>query len=72
MPVSGIFDISGASGAQFIGIDMLSNYGSTFRVGLGEIVVTATPFVIPEPMTMLAAGLSVTALGGYVRKRKRG
>ena len=28
--------------------------------------------VIPEPMTMLAVGLSVAGLGGYVRKRPRG
>ena len=26
---------------------------------------------IPEPMTMLAVGLSVTGLGGYVRRRRR-
>ena len=26
---------------------------------------------IPEPMTMLAVGLSVAGLGGYVRKRRR-
>ena len=27
--------------------------------------------VIPEPLTMLAVGLSVAGLGGYVRKRRR-
>jgi len=27
---------------------------------------------IPEPMTMLAVGLTVAGLGGYVRKRRRG
>jgi len=72
LPVSGTFDISGASGARYIGIDMLSNYGSTFRVGLAEIVVTATvPVVIPEPMTMLAVGLGVAGLGRYISKRRR-
>ena len=28
--------------------------------------------IIPEPMTMLASGLSISGLGGYVRKRRRG
>ena len=28
--------------------------------------------VIPEPMTMLAVGLGITSLGGYIRKRRRG
>jgi len=28
--------------------------------------------VIPEPMTVLAAGLSVAGLGGYIRRRRRG
>lgn len=27
-------------------------------------------FVIPEPMTMLAVGMSVVGLGGYIRKRR--
>ena len=27
--------------------------------------------VIPEPMTMLAVGLGITGLGGYIRKRRR-
>jgi len=35
------------------------------------IVGTAAPVVIPEPMTMLAVGLGVAGLVGYVRKRKR-
>ena len=26
---------------------------------------------IPEPMTMLAVGLGITSLGGYIRKRRR-
>jgi len=38
-----------------------------FRVDLGG---TALPSVIPEPMTMLAVGLSLTGLGGYVRRRR--
>ena len=27
--------------------------------------------VIPEPMTMLAVGLGIASLGGYIRKRRR-
>jgi len=34
--------------------------------------VTIPESVIPEPMTMLAVGLSVAGLGGYVRKRRMG
>jgi len=49
---------------------MLSNYGSTFRVGLAEIAVTAT--LIPEPATLviwtLLAGLGIAA-GWHRRKR---
>ena len=41
----------------------------TYRGGTdsNDVVVTA----IPEPMTMLAVGLGISSLGGYVRKRRR-
>ena len=35
------------------------------------LLVDGTVTVIPEPMTMLAVGLAITSLGGYVRKRRR-
>ncbi|NQT89082.1 hypothetical protein HQ560_20100, partial [bacterium] len=57
MAVNGMFDISGAWGARYIGIDILSNYGSTWRAGLSEIAVTSLADV-PEPAT-----LSLLALG---------
>lgn len=43
--------------------------------GPGHILALAwdspQPSVIPEPVTMLAVGLSLTGLGGYIRKRSR-
>ena len=36
-----------------------------YSKGLGDFQI------IPEPMTMLAVGLSVAGLGGYIRKRRR-
>ena len=39
--------------------------------GVHEIAVAEGDFVVPEPLTMLAVGLSLTGLGGYIRKRRR-
>ena len=36
-----------------------------------QLSVQLNPVVIPEPLTMLAVGLSITGLAGYVRRRKR-
>ena len=49
------------------------NFGSALRItyqgGTGnDVVLTA----VPEPMTMLAVGLGITGLGGYIRRRRRG
>ncbi|YCM46333.1 PEP-CTERM sorting domain-containing protein [Verrucomicrobiaceae bacterium 227] len=55
------FDVSGASGAQFIGIEILTNHGGT-RSGFAEAAFTT----IPEPSSMallLAGGL------GLLRRR---
>ena len=40
-----------------------------FRVDLGGTALASS--VIPEPITMLALGLGVAGLGGYMKKRKR-
>jgi len=42
--------------------------GGLYMTGLS---VTPGVTVIPEPMTMLAVGLGIASLGGYVRKRRR-
>ena len=43
--------------------------GDMYNGGLQ--VLSAPPAVVPEPMTMLAIGLGISGLGGYVRKRRR-
>jgi hypothetical protein len=59
----GAFDVSGASGAQFIGIEMLSNHGGN-RTGLAEVAFTTSP--IPEPGSM-----ALLLLGGFGLLRRR-
>ena len=64
----------GGSGYAYIaspGLVTLSFTGSTNRPVTAAAGFAPQPVVIPEPMTMLAVGLSVAGLGGYVRKRKR-
>jgi len=65
------FDVSGASGARYIGFKINSNHGAGDRVGFGEVAFT-TADVIPEPSTILIwsllAGLGFAA--GW-RRRKR-
>jgi len=70
LPVSGIFDISGASGAQYIGIDILSGHGSDWRVGLSEIVVTSAT-AVPEPSTFLLLASGLLGLAWYGRRRRK-
>jgi len=45
----------------------LESAAAIYAAGPGQ---NAT-IVIPEPMTMLAVGMSVAGLGGYIRKRRR-
>ncbi|MGY8649021.1 MAG: PEP-CTERM sorting domain-containing protein [Verrucomicrobiales bacterium] len=57
------FDISGASGAQYIGLHLTANHGG-FRTGLGEIAITTSG--IPEP-----SSLGLLLLGGVLGLRRR-
>lgn len=60
---SGSFDLTGIPSAQYIGLEFLSNYGSTFRVGLAEIAVT-----VPEPGRAILLFLGAA---GLVLRRRR-
>jgi len=55
---------------QNLGIKFAATAGAWMGVDNVRLTVTAPVTVIPEPMTMLAVGLAVTGLGGYVRKRR--
>ena len=57
------FDISGASGAQYIGLHLTANHGG-FRTGLGEIAITTG--AVPEP-----SSLGLLLLGGILGLRRR-
>lgn len=57
------FDVSGASGAQFIGIEMLTNHGAGDRTGFGEVAFTT----IPEPSSIL---LALAGGLGLLRRRR--
>ena len=57
------FDISGASGAQYIGLHLTANHGG-FRTGLGEIAITTSD--VPEP-----SSLGLLLLGGILGLRRR-
>ncbi len=61
-----VFDVSAASGAQYIGLHLTSNHGG-IRTGLAEAAFT-TGAVIPEPgsMSLLLVGAMVA-----IRRRRR-
>ena len=73
----GVTDASGTTleGRYLLLHDMDGTSAWGGRMGLSEIRVYAiegdTGGAIPEPMTMLAFGLGITGLGGYIRKRRR-
>ncbi len=65
-PLDGLLDLTGIPEARYIGLDIDSNYGSTFRVGLAEL-----EFTTPEPATLTALLLAAGGMGSYVRRRRR-
>ena len=64
-PADMVIDLSGVPAARYIGLDILTNYGSTFRVGVAEMQFT----VVPEPSSALIAGLALAIVGLLFRKR---
>ncbi len=61
----------GTSSLDFVApLEIRGLGGSTLDVDPASGSVTV-PAPIPEPITMLAVGLSITGLGGYIRKRRR-
>ncbi|HOD83487.1 MAG: hypothetical protein BWX88_02140 [Planctomycetes bacterium ADurb.Bin126] len=65
-PFDGLLDLTGIPEARYIGLDIQSNYGSTFRVGLAEL-----EFTTPEPATLTALLLAAGGMGSYLRRRRR-
>ena len=60
----GLFGVTLGLGTHHLRLTVEADGGAP---AVAELTVT----VIPEPLTMLAVGLSVTGLGGYIRKRRR-
>lgn len=61
-----VIDINSIPAARYIGFNMLTNYGSTFRTGFAEVQITAQ--IIPEPAT---ASLALLGLAGMMVRRRR-
>ena len=55
--------------SQFVRLSPLTQYGTGNDANIGIIEVQL--FAVPEPATMVLAGLAISALGGYVRRRRR-
>ena len=53
-----------------VGNSTAETYGFQMSQATGNYALTVSG-PIPEPMTMLAVGLAVAGLGGYIRKRRR-
>jgi len=77
---SGLGQVNGTTGGNNTGL--LNGFGkfsgeiALFRfydtvLTPEDVRVRYTTLALPEPMTMLAVGLSVAGLGGYIRRRRR-
>ena len=56
-------------GGDFTGANETGNHTAIDNLSINGDVSAVSP--VPEPMTMLAVGMSVAGLGGYVRRRRR-
>lgn len=65
-PAEGILDLTGIPQARYIGLDLLTNYGSNFRVGFAEL-----EFSTPEPATLTALLMAGAGVSSYIRRRRR-
>ena len=66
-PADIVISLNGIPSARYIGFDILTNYGSTFRVGVAEMQFT----VVPEPSSVLLAGSALAVVGLLFLKRRR-
>ena len=67
----GVPNVGGGATGDIIDAIRMSDTATAFRDVTGVDPFQEDDGVIPEPMTMLAVGLSVAGLGGYVRKRRK-
>ena len=68
--IDGLFGVSLPNGSHYLRLSVTTDTAGVTETAVteGDVIVAAD---IPEPLTMLAVGLGLSGLGGYVRRRKR-